>query len=180
MPRYYTYLISSLPVLHFASKPQFSYEKFIRMCEGLILDSELAFLSGLPKIAEKPYKDTRCTLDKWFEFDRDIRNELVKIRSSRKKIDAAKYVRPDDGYVEPYITHVALHAHRNPSPLEAERILDQERWNKLEDLSSGHYFDFDFLIIYGLKLLLLWRWENIRVSDKASLRDKFLHEEITV
>lgn len=175
MSAYYTYLIASLPMLHFGAKSPFSYEKFLQLCDGFIPEKEMAILKSIPQTAESAYTGTiKSTLEKWYEFDRDIRNELVKIRASRKKIDPAQYLRPDDGYVEPHITHIALHTHRNPSVLESEKILDQERWNRLEEIASGHFFDFDFLIVYALKLLLLLRWEKIRLANKAGLLEDAL------
>lgn len=175
MATYYTYLIASLPMLHFQAKPPFSFEKFLRSCEGFIPAREIAALKSLEQAMIPAYKGTiSSTLDMWHDFDRDLRNELVKIRASRKKIDPVLYLRPDDGYVEPYITHIALHAHRNPSVIEGERILDQERWNKLEEIGKGHFFDFDFLAVYALKLLILLRWEAIRLADKKNLLEQSL------
>ena len=161
-------------MLHFGMKPPFTFERFIQACEEFIPKNEVALLAALPLIHERPFQGRDSTLDRWFEFDRDIRNELVKIRAARLKVDPFKYLRPDDGYVEPYLTHIALHAHRNPSAMDAEKILDEARWNKLEEIAQGHYFDFDFLIVYALKLLLLWRWENIRLADKDSLLEHAL------
>ena len=60
-------------------------------------------------------------------------------------------------------------AYRNTSILEAEKILDQARWNFLEALSFGHYFDFDYLLVYGLKLAILARWDKIQKADKEQL-----------
>jgi hypothetical protein len=170
MARYYTYVIASLPVLQFGMKPPFSYEQFLQLCEGMVGEKEWGILRSLPGIREMPYRgQVKTTLQRWFEFDRDLRNELVKIRAAHQKIDPQKFLRPDDGYVEPAITHIALHAHRNPSVLEGERSLDQERWMKLEEIAGGHFFDFDYLIVYALKLLLLWRWETIRLADGNAL-----------
>ena len=44
------------------------------------------------------------------------------------------------------------------NPLEAEVQLLQQQWNKLEELSMEHYADFEALVLYKLKLLLLLRW----------------------
>jgi len=44
------------------------------------------------------------------------------------------------------------------TPLEEELQLLQWQWNKLEELSLGHYTDFTALCLYKLKLLLLLRW----------------------
>jgi hypothetical protein len=158
-------------MLIFGAKPPFSYERFLQACAGFIPERESLMLAEIPHTGEHPYGGIHCALDAWYEFDRDLRNELVKIRAVRKKIDPVKYMRLDDGYVEPYITHIALAACRNVSVLEAERTLDQERWNKLEEIAAGHFFDFDFLAVYALKLLILLRWENIRLAEKAALLD---------
>ena len=48
-------------------------------------------------------------------------------------------------------------------------MLDQARWAKLDELSFGHYFDLEALIIYAYKLRLLERWEKIRTADKERL-----------
>ncbi|MGB5663299.1 hypothetical protein [Eudoraea sp.] len=44
------------------------------------------------------------------------------------------------------------------TPLEEEIQLLKWQWDKLEELSIGHYADFGALVIYKLKLLLLLRW----------------------
>ncbi|MFH0827465.1 MAG: DUF2764 family protein, partial [Candidatus Omnitrophota bacterium] len=79
-----------------------------------------------------------------------------------------------DGSTEPAISHLALNAHRSPSLLEGERMLDAERWRFLDELSLGHYFDLDFLIVYLLKLLILERWEKIRTADKEQFLDELI------
>ena len=43
------------------------------------------------------------------------------------------------------------------NPLEEEIKLLELQWSKLEDLSLGHYSDFEALCIYKLKLLILLR-----------------------
>jgi len=58
---------------------------------------------------------------------------------------------------------------RNPSIFEAERALDLERWRLLDELSFGHYFDFDALLIYALKLKILERWLKIEIADKERI-----------
>jgi len=171
MASFYTYLISSLPMLHFGLRPPFPFEKFLQRCEELIPQNDLEVLKSLAR--QDARKGESAIIEKRLDFDTMLRNELVKIRASRKKIDPARYLRPD-GYAGPSFYHIALAAQRNPSPLEGERILDQERWNFLEELSFGHYFDLDFLIIYAYKLLILERWEGINLADKSKVLDEAL------
>jgi len=160
MAGYYEYLVSSLPMLHFGAKPPFSYEKFLEMCSGLISERDMDILKEAP-------------LAKWKEFDIALRNELVKIRASRKHVDPVKYLRKD-GYADPSISHIALNAHRAKSIIEAEKTLDRERWNFLDEITIGHYFDIDFLITYSLKLIIMERWARVKAGDKVRLLDEVL------
>ena len=41
MPAYYTYLISSLPMLNFSAKAPFSLEGFLIKCKNLVPEKEL-------------------------------------------------------------------------------------------------------------------------------------------
>jgi len=173
MPSSYPYLISSLPMLHFGAKPPFSSQSFIETCRDLIPDKDLDIVNrclGETFLEENADQET---LRKWVLFEAGLRNELVKIRASRRKIEPAKYLR-SDGYWEPALYHIAMNSHRILSLVESEKFLDQERWRRLEELSFGHYFDLDALIIYALKLQILWRWEKVARTDKAKILESVL------
>ena len=169
MPAYYTYLISSLPMLNFSTRAPFSLEDFITKCKNLILEKEFEILRIVCQQDSYSLNSQRIvSLKQWANFEITLRNELVRARAGRKKIDPSKFLRfPDSPQAE--ISHLAMAAYRSTSILEAEKILDQGRWNFLEALSFGHYFDFDYLLVYGLKLKILERWEQIQKSDKEYL-----------
>jgi hypothetical protein len=169
MSAYYTYLISSLPLLSFANRAPFNLEDFFIKCKDLIPEKEFKILRDTCTL-ENDILDTTFSLSlaKWVDFEFTLRNELVRARAARKKVDALKYLRlPDSPQAE--ISHLAMTAYRTTSILEAEKILDQGRWNFLENLSLKHYFDFDALLIYGLKLKILQRWEKLQKVDKELL-----------
>ena len=107
-------------------------------------------------------------IEKWLAFDTALRNELAKIRGQSKKIDAAKYLRGENP-VDVAISHTAVSGQRSASILEGEKILDEARWQVLDDLGFGHYFDMDSLILYAYKLKILERWEKIHTQDKERL-----------
>ncbi|MCU0650757.1 MAG: DUF2764 domain-containing protein [Candidatus Omnitrophica bacterium] len=169
----YPYLMSSLPMLSFGAKPPFEFNDFLENCRDLIPDEDFKLLS---LCADKDLLEnavSQSTLKQWIAFETGLRNELVKIRASRRKIDPEKYLRPD-GSGDTALYHIAMNSHRMPSILESEKSLDAARWHRLEELSFGHYFDPDALIVYGLKLLILWRWENASRIDKPQMLDKVL------
>ena len=160
--------MSSLPMLYFGAKPPFSFDRFLEMCEGVVSEEDINIVKLSTQIDSYHYEKAQPTLEKWHTFDTALRNELVKIRASRRKLDPLKYMRKD-GYTDPSIAHIAVHAHRTPSILEAESILDEERWRFLDELNIGRYFDMDSLIVYANKLLIAERWERINTADKSEM-----------
>ena len=173
----YVYLISSLPMLQFGAHPPLSRENFLELCQRLIAEIDYAILKDLPGPKEyAAYSGRQPTLKRWVAFDVALRNELVKLRAGRTHTDAARYLRAQD-YSSLSLAQAAASAERNPAPQEAELILDRQRWDFLEELSFGHYFDLDFLIVYACKLNILWRWEEARRADKGALLEEVLAYE---
>lgn len=163
----YIYLISSLPMLHFIGKPPSSFEKFITICRGLIPQADLEIIQA-SNISGDYLQAEQKTLQAWRDFDTGLRNALVKLRASRKHIPVASHLRQEI-FLGQTIVHLALAAQKNIYPLEAEKLLDEARWNFLEEISFGHYFDLDHLIIYAHKLLLLEKWARINTADTQAL-----------
>jgi len=174
MAGYYTYVLSSLTALTPTLKMPLSYARFLEACRGLIDDEEAAVLETLRGwdparwlASEAPF------LRQWRHFEIALRNELVRQRAVRRHVDAGKHLR-EDGLVDIWIAQIAVNAVRNPSLLEAERYLDEERWKKLDELCLGHHFDFDALLAYGMKLLILERWERVAAADKTKVLEETL------
>jgi len=178
MPGYYTYLISSLPMLHFGTRPLLNLRDFLNRCLELISEQDVKLIK---KVISTDAYDLDITspgiLLKWKQFDLALRNELVKARSIRKRIDAVKFLRKDIDF-DINITQIVQASLRQTSILEAEKFLDLERWKVLDELSSGHYFDLDFLLVYALKLAMLERWDKINSADKPELLKKVLAEQV--
>jgi hypothetical protein len=168
----YVYLMASLPMLRFEASPPFSFDRLLEICRGLIDDGDLTVLESFK--GPGPCNATRpAALAKWFDFDRVLRNELVRIRASRRHADPAPYLR-GEGATDAGVAHLAVNAHRATATsfYDAERLLDEERWRKLEEFGWGHYFDLDALVVYALQLRLLERWEAIRRADKEKLLEE--------
>ena len=165
MAEFYPYLIASLPTLHFGMKPPFSFEKFLEICYGFIPEKDYLVLSTLPQPEHYSEKDKKHrSVERWIQSDTALRNEMVKSRAGRRHTDPATYLRQDT-YAGPSLAPIVAAAALSPSILEGEKILDQKRWNMLDELAIAHYFDLDALIVYAYKLLILQRWEKIRSAS---------------
>lgn len=173
MDAYYTYFIATLPTLLFGNKAPFSFENFIALSARYLPEKDLDLLKVIPSLEVSFYEGRQQTLMRWQDFDTRLRNELAKIRASRKHIDPLTYCRRYT-HTDTYLAHNVAHIHRIPSPLEAERLIDQERWRFLDELASVHYFDIDALIVYGLKLHILERWDKIYTADKSAMLEEIL------
>ncbi len=85
MADFYPYLIASLPMLHFGMKPPFSFERFLEVCRPFIPEKDFQLLRTLPQPEQYSEKGKRHRIiQKWIEFDVALRNELVRIRASKK------------------------------------------------------------------------------------------------
>lgn len=163
-------------MLHFGTKPPFTFAKFLELCQGLISGDDMALLESSHNLGTTAHRSPgSTTLRRWQSFEKALRNEVVKVRAHSMHVDPAPYLAPD-GSSELALTHVALAAYRNPALLEAEKFLDETRWQRLEELASGHYFDMDFLVTYAQKLLILERWERIHSADKEKLLKETLQK----
>ena len=169
----YPYLISSLPMLHFGAKPPFTFEDLLETCQGLIPDKDFSVVSLCANEALWEQDVSQETLRAWIAFEVGLRNELVKIRSGRRKINPERYLR-NDGSDDTQLYHIAMNSHRILSLIESEKFLDQARWQRLDELNFDHYFDLDALVVYALKLQILWRWEKIARVNKQEILEKVL------
>lgn len=141
-------------MLQFGMKPPLSYSNFLEQCA-----QELS-----PRETEELKEERIPLLKKWKIFDISLRNELVRTRAVKKGKDPNNYLRASDG-IDPFIAPLAHWAVNQDSPMDAERYLDRIRWEKIEEIKTGHYFDTEYLAAYGLQLQILERWDRINSGD---------------
>lgn len=164
-------------MLYLGMKPPFSYAQFFKMCQRFISAQDVEALRNLPQ-KEGEYKSAikNKTVEMWLGFDTALRNELVKLRARDRHIEPAKYLRGVKQQVDSEAVRVAISAHRSPSLIDAEKMLDEARWKALDEFVQGHYFDTEIIIAYAYKLTLLERWERINSADKIGVLESVLRE----
>lgn len=159
-------------MLHFGMKPPLSYPDFLEACSPELNQDDMDILVNLsiePSALWEPdsYKESgshSALLKEWKRFNKSLANELVRTRAVKKGKDPNKYLRGDNG-ADPFIAPLTHWAVSQDSPMEAELYLDRVRWEKIEEIKEGHYFDMEYLAAYGLQLKILERWHRIHSLD---------------
>lgn len=91
----------------------------------------------------------------FWQAEKNLRNELVRLRTAALHSDPKNdWVQPEN---DPYVVEAAAAAFKEPSPYQAELILDAWRWRQIDELETGHFYDVDFFTAYFIKLQLLIR-----------------------
>ena len=155
-------------MLEFGMKMPFSYSYFLMFAQEQLSRDDVEIIKRVKIIPYEDIDERFFVLKEWRDFDRALRNELARRRAQRKSKDPDQYIR-GEYYPEPSIAGFVQWVVEQDSPLEAEISLERKRWEKLDELVKGHYFDIDYLVIYALKLQILERWERINSGMKIDL-----------
>ena len=171
----FEYLVSSLPSLSFQNTEEAKGRVFslLQKYAGVggnekslveILDSEAEkFLPvstfyifqkiNLRNIYDLEFQQSKSSvLSTFSRFTFDLKNEIKQLRISQKE-NEEKSLKSN---LEKLIGH--------GTPLEKEIQIMKYQWEKLEELSVGHFSDLEALITYKIKLMILLRWWSFHVE----------------
>jgi hypothetical protein len=144
MDKYY-YLVSSLPTIYFDKQPEISINSFLQEAEKWLTIRDYKIISGLSindVTADK--SDPRLSYS-YKKFEYQLRSDLAGWRE-------AKHINID--YKPVYISLALI---TEGDPLEVEINLLKLRWDFLDARQHEHHFDLEYLLIYYLKLQILYR-----------------------
>ena len=177
MSNYYYYLIASLPMLHFGMKPSIAWNDFLTVCQEQLIATDFEIIQKIISSQELPPHSTKSVLKAWFEFNHQLRNELAWSRALEAKKDPLNHTRgPREA--QPAIVEMISQAFKSRDPLTAEKILDRFRWQYLDELTEGHYFDLEFLITFALKLKILERYQLIESPKGKEIFKEYTHIKV--
>lgn len=152
------YTLAALKTIRLGEKAPVSEEDFLKFAEDTIDQKSYKILLkcrwGLTEPTGFSFADRILSREK------DLRFELAKARIIKLPFDLSLDLEASaDSYMllEQVRAVIALE-----SPLDAERYLDQLRWNYLEEIGARHYFDLEALVIYYFKLQLVLRQEKFQ------------------
>lgn len=165
----YYYFAASLPMIRWGGKLSQTVEEFLEDARRLLSEKDFVLMEGLLLGKDGIETDNTAALS-WITFDRNFRNEIAFFRAREKHKDPLKSIRGNKED-EPVLREAVHEASRMPDLLEAQKSLDEIRWQFLEDLCGGHYYDLEFLICYGLKLKILEQYENYQSPKGGEIFD---------
>ena len=163
------YIVASLPMLigpHQTSP--MSYEDFLDAARPFLNEEENHSLvaTRLEPSTDAPEGLATC----FSQWEMSLRNDLVRLRAAQAGLVASSMLREG----EPVLgtLDIAQEAMAASSPLEAELILDKERWQFIDELQTPHHFNMEFLRGYSLKLQILERHARFQEDEGfAAYRD---------
>lgn len=164
MTRQYYYFAASLPVLNFDGRPPFSVEDYLNECRRFLTSKDFSLVEKAVVVSDgedaASVSGQSGILEKWRSFENRLRNEWAWFRADRAGQDRAKYLRGERPF-DLALTDMIHQAGRMEDLLAAEKLIDRYRWNYLEELALGHWFDLEALVIYGIKLKMLARYQRL-------------------
>ncbi len=164
----YYYFAATLPSLLPGMAPPFSLKEFLEKASRFLNQSDFDVLASaslfIPEAGRAPLPASRLPLLKaYYHWENCLRSELARLRAGRLRKPVEKYSLP--GEVDWDALRVAQAAFAAENPLEAELLIEKERWALIERLALNRFFDLSFLAAYSLKLQALARRERFRQAD---------------
>jgi len=167
MKEQYYYVIASLPDLSLNEKPPIRKDDFLSVCERYLKTDDFEMLRSIDLLEVEYGKVPLDIIRRFFSWEREVRNALVKLRAERLGLDSDDFIRGDiSDHSTGYFAEEAFNA---DSPLIAEDILNKSRWKYLDELEFGHYFDIEILVVFFIKLQIL---ERISLFDAVKGQEK--------
>lgn len=168
----YYYAVASLPYLTFETEDVPGREEFLEICRQWGTESDLEILSRITLEPDAP--GLHPILDRYQRFETGLRNELVKQRSQHLQRDPQDYIHSDktgdDHTAVSGLSEQVRAAVQAPTPLKADEILDRLRWQFLDELEIGQFFNVQQMIVYYLRLQILLRRNSL---TKETGREEF-------
>ena len=162
MKQYY-YAVSSLPFPDFDSAPLLTVSEFLDICRSTLSERDFEILNSVNLNGIKGFDFSLPVLKKWLSWEGTLRNEIVKLRADSLDMETDAYMYAVESNTE--APGLAVNAYKLESPLLAEETLDKARWQFLDELESGHYFDLEKLIVYLLRLQILERRAKFTIEN---------------
>jgi len=101
-------------------------------------------------------------LKSWIGFEVGLRNALATVRAQILELDSAAYlVAPELADNNTDYSHTVSNWSGASDPLTAQKVLDEARWDWLDEHGGWYSFSACEIEVYAARLVLLHRWRRI-------------------
>ena len=168
----YYYFAAGLPTLSFEGKSPMTPQKFLEDCHEFISKEDYESIKILMEGNWRDPQKLSGTFRRIWQANHNFVNALTAFRAQRAGKNPRDYIQ-DGGSNDPRLDELFHAASKEENLLEGQKIIDSARWEMLDAMSLGHYFDEVILAAYALKLKILERYEAVQ-----SPRGRELFEQI--
>ncbi|MDK2858368.1 MAG: hypothetical protein PWQ29_936 [Verrucomicrobiota bacterium] len=170
----YWYLVASLPYLHLGEKPSMDAAGFLAACAGHLSDDEMSVVKAVLENREPPPGAASLL----WNSEVQLRDAVVRVRAKNRSIDAARFLRPYEGF-SATLEKMVADAFTRPNPLEQEMEIDRARWALADELALSDPFGFPAVLAFAVKVRLADRWAGM--DDKAAQQkvEELIEEVLT-
>ena len=159
----YYYTVSSLPYLDFDAEPVITMHEFIDICHSTLTKNDFETIESVSLSELEGMESSVPIVDRWISWESSLRNELVKLRGVSLGIESDRYLK--DAEINTEAPGIARSAFKMESPLAAEEAINKARWDFLNEIDVGHYFDLEKIIVYSLRLKILERKKMFTIEN---------------
>ena len=175
MGQYY-YTVATLPMLSFDGTQFPEIDEFLDLAGRTMSSKDYGLVTRAVLRPEPADMPQNSVLKRWYELEIGLRNELVRQRAAQLNRAEQRNLRRTPGGDDLRGTlgtaEAAREALTQETPLKAELVLLRHRWAILEDLEATHHFDVEKLIVYYLKLQILWRKQAFNREDGSNVFER--------
>ncbi len=168
----YYYLAASLPELSLGQPVNMDAAEYITLCRSHLSERDC---QALDAIASESACD-HPTVEGWRQREIQLRNAVARLRAQRLHTDASQTQKVHTGF-EVYIEQGVEKAFQAPNPLQRERMLDELRWQTLNELQGTDGFGSASVVTYLLRLQLCKRWSTFNKEDGTARMESTLSAE---
>ncbi|NOU35513.1 MAG: DUF2764 family protein [Kiritimatiellaceae bacterium] len=166
------YLVASLPYLRFGEKPLVNRAAFLAACTEWLAEEDVTALQAA--------FENRCSPDsdvsrRWWNGEVELRNAVVRVRAKNRNTDAARFIRPCDGF-NMSVEKTVADAFTRANPLEQEAELDRIRWAQADELALAAPFGFPGVFAFAIKLRIAERWAGLDDAAGQSKVEEFIEQ----
>ncbi|HNW99745.1 MAG TPA: DUF2764 family protein [Candidatus Cloacimonadota bacterium] len=158
--------------------PEFMKRFLSAVKEEIPIYPELSWENQLTTLFyEHVLSSPNAFIREWFEFERNINNLQTALYCRKNGIPHEKEIVGFDevsniirlsnatdfgvSHMFPYLDKL-FQIFENPDIMERERLVDQLKWNWIDDRNFFHYFDMDIILGYLAKVMIAERWQKLK------------------